>query len=268
MNTQFKGSNAQRNEAWKKKTAPERKAATIVDIWHTTNIFSSSCIIFKTSKWFFSRLILKLHYNKKMWKLLSLCLLLLTLLRPGWTKRNRCPTRASSCDECIQAGPQCAWCSQPFSSIHCQTPEALQRQGCPKSHIYNPRGEVPVVKISSRYSIYTKFNCCGPTRTSWKNELKKLIVLQHWCNGGRVPRHPATGVTCTSEARSEPILLPEPQHVCTPASVTAAPFPRQLTAGRSQPRIRQQLGIKHAACGGQQIPERNILVQRKVYRLS
>lgn len=103
-----------------------------------------------------------------MWKLLSLCLLLLTLLRPGWTKRNRCPTRASSCDECIQAGPQCAWCSQPFSSIHCQTPEALQRRGCPKSHIYNPQGEVPVVKISSRYSIYTKFNCCGPTRTSWK----------------------------------------------------------------------------------------------------
>lgn len=103
-----------------------------------------------------------------MWKLLSLCLLLLTLSCPGWTKRNRCLTRASSCDECIQAGPHCAWCSQPFSSIRCQTPEALQRQGCPKSHIYNPRGELLVVKINSRYSIYTKFNCCGPTRTSWK----------------------------------------------------------------------------------------------------
>lgn len=84
-----------------------------------------------------------------MWKLLSLCLLLLTLSCPGWTKRNRCLTRASSCDECIQAGPHCAWCSQPFSSIRCQTPEALQRQGCPKSHIYNPRGEVQVVKKSS-----------------------------------------------------------------------------------------------------------------------
>lgn len=123
---------------------------------------------FKTSKWFDLGFLLEFQYNKRMWKLLSLCLLLLILSCAGRTETNQCPIDASSCDECIQAGPHCAWCSQPFSRSRCQTPGALWSEGCHPTHIYNPQGETIVIMNSSRYSIYTEFNCCGPTKMPWE----------------------------------------------------------------------------------------------------
>lgn len=88
------------------------------------------------------------YYNNSMWKLLCLCLLLV-LLCPGWTKRNQCPPSASSCEECIQAGPECAWCTAPGTHSRCQTSEALRSTGCPTSHIYKPKGGAQVIRQSS-----------------------------------------------------------------------------------------------------------------------
>ncbi|XP_071327115.1 integrin beta-1-like [Trachinotus anak] len=81
-------------------------------------------------------------------KLLPL-FLLLGLLCPSWAKKQTCLTSASSCDECIQSGPECAWCTAPHSHIRCHSVRGLQRAGCRKSHVYNPQGTVQVVKNDS-----------------------------------------------------------------------------------------------------------------------
>lgn len=77
--------------------------------------------------------------------------LLLFLVCTSRAKRPYCPTSASNCDECIRSGSGCAWCTAPDSDIHCQTSDVLRRAGCPKDLIYNPQGEVQVVKNDSRY---------------------------------------------------------------------------------------------------------------------
>lgn len=86
-------------------------------------------------------------------KLLCLCLLLvlvLVLLCPSWAEEQTCLTSASNCDECIQSGPECAWCTAPRSNIRCHTTKGLLRAGCRKRYMYNPRGRVQIVKNDSR----------------------------------------------------------------------------------------------------------------------
>ncbi|KAG7474198.1 hypothetical protein JOB18_003747 [Solea senegalensis] len=78
-------------------------------------------------------------------KLLCLCLLL-TLLYPSWAKKHSCPTSASSCDQCLMSGPECAWCTAPNMNIRCHNMKGLRRMGCRKSHTYNPQGEVQIVR--------------------------------------------------------------------------------------------------------------------------
>ncbi|XP_018541585.1 integrin beta-1 [Lates calcarifer] len=79
-----------------------------------------------------------------------LCLsLLLALLCTGWTKQQTCLLSASNCDECIQSGPECAWCTAPRSDVRCHTSKGLRRAGCHKSYVYNPQGAVQVVKNDS-----------------------------------------------------------------------------------------------------------------------
>ncbi|XP_073340701.1 integrin beta-1-like [Pagrus major] len=78
-----------------------------------------------------------------------LCLtLLLVLLCPIWAKKP-CLRSASTCDECIQSGPECAWCTAPQFNIRCHTLKGLQRAGCHEGDMYNPRGDVQVVKNDS-----------------------------------------------------------------------------------------------------------------------
>lgn len=79
---------------------------------------------------------------------LGLCLLLTHLL-PIWAKEQTCLTSASDCNECIQSGPQCAWCTDPHSKLRCHTLNRLRRAGCPKSHMYNPQGSVQVIRNDS-----------------------------------------------------------------------------------------------------------------------
>ncbi|XP_015236285.1 PREDICTED: integrin beta-1-A-like [Cyprinodon variegatus] len=78
-------------------------------------------------------------------KLLFLWLLLLQFSL-SWTEEQRCLKYASSCDQCILAGSECAWCTSPGVNIRCATTEHLQSSGCPRSQIYNPTGRVWVLK--------------------------------------------------------------------------------------------------------------------------
>ncbi|XP_053182324.1 integrin beta-1-like [Scomber japonicus] len=79
-----------------------------------------------------------------------LCLsLLLALPFLSWAKKQTCQISASNCNECIQSGPECAWCNAPYAHTHCHTLRGLQRQGCPEHHIYNPRGGMQVVRNDS-----------------------------------------------------------------------------------------------------------------------
>lgn len=82
-------------------------------------------------------------------RLYCLCLLLV-LLVPSQAKKQRCLMSNSKCDECIQSGPECAWCTAPHSNIRCHTLRGLRRSGCPEGHIYNPQGGVQVVKNGNR----------------------------------------------------------------------------------------------------------------------
>ncbi|XP_037641480.1 integrin beta-1-like isoform X1 [Sebastes umbrosus] len=81
-------------------------------------------------------------------KLLGLCLLLV-LLCPSWAEEQTCLTSASNCDECIQSGPACAWCTAPQSTIRCHTLKGLRRAGCRKRYVYNPEGMVQADKNDS-----------------------------------------------------------------------------------------------------------------------
>ncbi|KAM4633397.1 integrin beta-1-like [Polymixia lowei] len=84
-------------------------------------------------------------------KLLSLCLLL-GLLCPSWAEKQTCPS-TSTCRECIQAGPGCAWCTDPDlpkNQPRCHAQEELQKAGCGERHIYHPQGSVLVVRNDSR----------------------------------------------------------------------------------------------------------------------
>ncbi|XP_059196137.1 integrin beta-1-like [Centropristis striata] len=78
-------------------------------------------------------------------KLLGLCLLLV-LLCPSWADKQTCLRSSSSCDECIQSGPECAWCTGVYSNVHCDTLKRLRRAGCRKTDLYNPQGRVHVVR--------------------------------------------------------------------------------------------------------------------------
>lgn len=64
----------------------------------------------------------------------------------NWAQEQRCLQSASSCDECIQAGPGCAWCNSPQAHIRCATTEKLRSTGCHGRHLYNPSGSIQVVK--------------------------------------------------------------------------------------------------------------------------
>ncbi|XP_078789599.1 putative integrin beta-like protein C05D9.3 [Oryzias latipes] len=86
-----------------------------------------------------------------------LCLLPLLLLlcqRAAGTgvraKPKMCVSSASSCEECIQADPQCAWCLAPNFWFNCHTLETLRKGGCPERHIYNPQSSMQVAKNESR----------------------------------------------------------------------------------------------------------------------
>lgn len=82
-------------------------------------------------------------------KLPCLCMLLIYLLHLSGATKQTCPKSASSCDQCIQSGPECVWCSAPHADIRCHTLKGLQRSHCDKSYIYNPQGEVQVVRNES-----------------------------------------------------------------------------------------------------------------------
>ncbi|XP_024122859.1 integrin beta-1 isoform X3 [Oryzias melastigma] len=86
-----------------------------------------------------------------------LCLLPLLLLScqraagtGGRVKAQTCVTSTSSCEECIQADPECAWCLAPQSRIRCHKFGRLQRAGCPEKYIYNPQSSMQVAKNESR----------------------------------------------------------------------------------------------------------------------
>ncbi|XP_051263847.1 integrin beta-1-like [Dicentrarchus labrax] len=79
-----------------------------------------------------------------------LCLgLLLAQLGPSRAKQQTCLTSASNCDECMQSGPECAWCTAPHSNVRCHTLKGLQRAGCRKRYTYNSQGGVQVVRNDS-----------------------------------------------------------------------------------------------------------------------
>ncbi|KAM4568286.1 integrin beta-1-like [Fundulus diaphanus] len=79
--------------------------------------------------------------------LLWLPLLLFCLSR---AEEQRCQRSASSCDECIQAGPECAWCTSPRANVRCATAKTLQSAGCQRRQIYNPTGTLQVLKNDIR----------------------------------------------------------------------------------------------------------------------
>ncbi|KAL0627329.1 LOW QUALITY PROTEIN: Integrin beta-1 [Plecturocebus cupreus] len=72
----------------------------------------------------------------------------------GQTDENRClKANAKSCGECIQAGPNCGWCTNSTflqegmpTSARCDDLEALKKKGCPPDDIENPRGSKDIKK--------------------------------------------------------------------------------------------------------------------------
>lgn len=108
-------------------------------------------------------------------KLLCLCLLLV-LLCPSQAKKEQCLTSASNCDECIQSGPECAWCTEPHSNIRCHTSKGLRTAGCLKAHIYNPQGGMQVVRNGSRYEFWSK----DPLYTRNVHQIKDICSRTQW----------------------------------------------------------------------------------------
>ncbi|XP_012497634.1 PREDICTED: integrin beta-1 [Propithecus coquereli] len=72
----------------------------------------------------------------------------------GQTDENRClKANAKSCGECIQAGPNCGWCTNSTflqegmpTSARCDDLEALKKRGCHPDDIENPRGSKVIKK--------------------------------------------------------------------------------------------------------------------------
>ncbi|KAM9723943.1 integrin beta-1-like isoform 2-T2 [Menidia menidia] len=85
------------------------------------------------------------HLRMKI-QLALFCLLLPVLSQ---AEKGKCPVSASSCDECIQAGPECAWCMEPGANVRCHSKKGLRRQGCSKRHIYDPQSSVQALKNDS-----------------------------------------------------------------------------------------------------------------------
>uniref|UniRef100_A0A8C1MBM3 Integrin beta n=1 Tax=Cyprinus carpio TaxID=7962 RepID=A0A8C1MBM3_CYPCA len=61
---------------------------------------------------------------------------------------NSCiSANAQTCEECIQIGPQCAWCRDlDFTSSRCNDKDSLEKAGCTPLGIENPRGTVTIEK--------------------------------------------------------------------------------------------------------------------------
>lgn len=76
-----------------------------------------------------------------------LCLLLL-LLDLGYAREQRCRQADYSCDKCIGAGPECAWCSSPNATVRCHTAEELQKAGC--TDVYNPESSLTIQRNEPR----------------------------------------------------------------------------------------------------------------------
>lgn len=115
------------------------------------NIYSYIiCLYHKSNAYLWMNLPL-LYSNRRMsaLKLLAYLGLLLVLSCLSGAEEQKCSTSAHNCDECIQSGPACAWCSAPNANIRCDTLKGLQRAGCHKSYVFNPRGRVQVVKNDS-----------------------------------------------------------------------------------------------------------------------
>lgn len=119
--------------------APQSKDATLVDILtYNQYFFSSSRIIFKIRKRLFPRLLLQSHCNKRMWKLLSCCLLLLTLSCPGWMM----PTPD---DSRCRAGPDSPVCSD--------------NGVCVDGFCECRAREIPQERYSGQFCECSNFNC-------------------------------------------------------------------------------------------------------------
>ena len=79
--------------------------------------------------------------------LLALCLLL-GLVCPK-ARKGRCH-RKQTCVDCIQAGPECAWCNHlDITGPRCNTEEKLVQAGCVRD-LYNPRGGLLSIANESR----------------------------------------------------------------------------------------------------------------------
>lgn len=107
------------------------------------NLSCILCLIKMTKK------IALFYYNCRMAVKLICLTLMLVLLCPIWA-REPCRRSATTCNECIQSGPECAWCTAPQFNIRCHTLKGLLRAGCHKGDMYNPRGDVQVAKNDSR----------------------------------------------------------------------------------------------------------------------
>ena len=190
----------------------------------------------------FNNILLMFNCNCRMAvKLLCLCLLL-ALLCPSWARKQTCLTSASSCDQCVQSGPECAWCTAPDSDVRCHSMKGLRRAGCPKRHIYNPQGLVQVVKNESRYVFKI---LCETTQGKKKTCIKlcwykccyfMLVTpepLQHRTSRCQDPVPSAPGVLRPFEAGCEPDF-PSNYHHADRAACPRADDRHHQCAGGSQ----------------------------------
>lgn len=61
-----------------------------------------------------------------------------------WAKTPTCLKSATTCEECIQSGPDCGWCMDPKSAPFCDTAEMLHSGLC--SQVYDPRGDLLILR--------------------------------------------------------------------------------------------------------------------------
>ncbi|NWQ81220.1 ITB2 protein, partial [Columbina picui] len=69
---------------------------------------------------------------------------------------TECPKiKVRTCNDCIQSGPDCAWCKQPGftkagepDSVRCDTVEQLQQRGCPQDEIQFPNSSATMTQNS------------------------------------------------------------------------------------------------------------------------